>query len=66
MIFRTLTCHGLANELLSKPDDFLTVTINDREYSIRATKKVKTHANLDDGVIHTTLICDEIHGNIVR
>ena len=50
MIFRTLTCHGLANELLSKPDDFLTVTINDREYNIRATKKVKTHANLDDGV----------------
>ena len=49
-----------------KQDSFLTVTINDREYSIRNTKKVKTHANLDDGVIHTTLICDEMHGNIVR
>ena len=59
MIFRTLTCHSLANELLSKPDDFLTVTINDREYSIRATKKVKTHANLDDSVKHTVLVCEE-------
>ena len=59
MIFRTLTCHSLANELLSKPDDFLTVTINDREYSIRATKKVKTHANLDDSVTHTVLVCEE-------
>lgn len=66
MIYRTLTCRGLAKELLSKQDSFLTVTINDREYSIRNTKKVKTHANLDDGVIHTTLICDEMHGNIVR
>ena len=66
MIYRTLTCHGLAKELLSKQDSFLTVTINDREYSIRNTKKVKTHANLDDGVIHTTLICDDMHGNIVR
>lgn len=29
-------------------------------------KKVKTHANLDDGVTHTTLVCDELTGNIVR
>ena len=56
----------MATELLSKADDFLTVTVGDREYSIRATKKVKTHANLDDGVMHTTLVCDELTGNIVR
>lgn len=61
-----LTSHGLARELLSKADDFLTVTVGDREYSIRATKKVKTHANLDDGVTHITLVCDELTGNIVR
>ena len=66
MIYRTLTCHGLAKELLSKQDSFLTVTINDREYIIRNTKKVKTHANLDDSVTHTTLVCNELNGNIVR
>lgn len=61
-----LTSHCLARELLSKTDDFLTVTVENREYTIRATKKVKTHANLDDGVMHTTLVCDELTGNIVR
>lgn len=47
-------------------DDFLTVIINNKEYAIKAIKKIKTHANQDDGVIHTVLICDELSGNIVR
>lgn len=44
----------------------MTVSIGEKEYGIRATKKVKTHANMDDGVTHTTLVCDELIGNIVR
>ena len=62
------TTHQLARELLSKQDEFLTVTVEDREYSISPTKSVKTHANIDDGVLHKTLVCneDKLGGNIVR
>lgn len=60
------TSHGVARELLSKTDEFLTVTVGDREYSIRTIKNIKTHANVDDGVMHKTLVCDELNGNIVR
>ena len=60
------TSHGVAKELLSKTDEFLTVTVGDREYSIRTIKNIKTHANVDDGVMHKTLVCDELSGNIVR
>ena len=56
----------MAKELLSEPDNFLTVTVKDREYSIRAIKKTRTHANVDDGVTHITLVCEELTGNIVR
>ena len=56
----------MAKELLSKTDEFLTVTVGDREYSIRTIKNIKTHANVDDGVMHKTLVCDELSGNIVR
>ena len=59
------TSHGVAMELLSKTDEFLTVTVGDREYSIRTIKNIKTHANVDDGVMHKTLVCDELSGNIV-
>ena len=57
------TTHQLARE-----DEFLTVTVGDREYSISHTKSVKTHANIDDGVLHKTLVCneDKLGGNIVR
>lgn len=60
------TSHGVAKELLSKKDEFLTVTVGDREYSIRTIKNIKTNANVDDGVMHKTLVCDELSGNIVR
>ena len=60
------TSHSVAMELLSKTDEFLTVTVGDREYSIRTIKNIKTHANVDDGVMHKTLVCDELSGNIVR
>ena len=34
------TSHGVAKELLSKTDEFLTVTVGDREYSIRTIKNI--------------------------
>lgn len=33
---------------------------------IHDTKMIKTHANVDDGVMHKTLVCEELDGNIVR
>ena len=56
----------VAKELLLRPDEVITVTVGDREYSISHTKMVKTHANVDDGVMHKTLVCEELDGNIVR
>ena len=60
------TTRQLIRELSDKPDDYITVTVGDREYSISHTKMIKTHANVDDGVMHRTLVCDEMSGNIVR
>lgn len=60
------TTHQLGKELLSKQDDYITITIGDREYSIDHIKRIRTHANKDDGVMHLTLVCDELYGNIVR
>lgn len=60
------TTRQLVRELSDKPDDYITVTVGDREYSISHTKMIKTHANVDDGVMHRTLVCDEMSGNIVR
>ena len=60
------TTRQLIRELSDKPDDYITVTVGDREYSISHTKMIKTHANIDDGVMHRTLVCDEMSGNIVR
>ena len=45
----------LARELLSKPDGFITVTYGDEEYIIEDIKRVFTHANIDDSVMHLTL-----------
>lgn len=52
------TCRSLANEL-SKNDNFVTVQVGDREYYIRTVKQKRTHANLDDSVMHTVLVCEE-------
>lgn len=60
------TTHQLAKELMAKPDNFLAVEIDDREYSIKGIKNKRTHANVDDGVLHTTLLCEKLDGNIVR
>ena len=60
------TTRQLIRELSDKPDDYITVTVGNREYSISHTKMIKTHANVDDGVMHRTLVCDDMSGNIVR
>ena len=45
----------LARVLLSKPDSFITATYGDEEYIIEDIKRVFTHANIDDSVMHLTL-----------
>lgn len=66
-IFSDLTrCHGLARELLSRDDDFITILIGDREYVIKGIKKVRTCANKDDSSVHTALVADELSGCIIR
>lgn len=59
--------HDVVRKLLSRKDNFITVTVNGKEYVIRRIVNVKTHANSDDNVMHLTLECDnEEVGNIVR
>lgn len=61
------TSHELARELLNKSDDFITATLGDREYVIETYKRKATHANIDDGITHWTLVLrDGGQGNIKR
>ena len=56
----------MARELLSKPDGFITAMHGGDEYVIGNTKRVATHANMDDSVIHWALQLKDCPGNIVR
>lgn len=57
----------MARELLSKPDGFITATLGEREYVINDTKRIATHANIDDKITHWTLnLRDGGNGNIKR
>lgn len=47
-----MSSHTLARELLSKPDGFVTAMFENREYVIESYKRVPTHANIDDSVMH--------------
>ena len=51
---------------MSKPDGFITAMYGEDEYVIGNTKRVGTHANIDDSVIHGALQLKECKGNIVR
>ena len=53
-----MSCRSLADALYDK-DNFVTVQVGDREYYIRMVKQKRTHANLDDSVMHTILVCEE-------
>ena len=59
-------CHELARELLNKENNFLTVSVGNKEYMVKGIKRIKTNANYDDSVIRTTIICEENSGCIVR
>ena len=61
-----VTSHALARELLSKPDGFITAVCDGKEYIIGNIKRVATHANMDDSVMHWTLQLKECEGNIIR
>ena len=61
------TSHALARELLSKPDGFITATLDEEEYVISNTQRVATHANIDDSITHWTLnLRDGGNGNLKR
>lgn len=59
--------HALARDLLDRPDGFITATYGEEELVIENFQKVKTHANIDDSVMHWTLnLYDGGNGNIKR
>lgn len=62
-----MSSHALARDLLSEPDMFLTAIHGNEELVIENYKKTATHANMDDSVMHLTLVLrDGGSGNIKR
>ena len=62
-----MSSHALARDLLNKPDSFITATYENVELVIDDFKRVATHANIDDSVMHLTLnLRDGGNGNIKR
>lgn len=62
-----ISSHALAKDLLKEPDTFLTAMHGDNELVIDSYKKLVTHANIDDSVIHLALVLrDGGQGNIKR
>ena len=53
-----MSCRSLADALDNK-DNLVTVQVGDIEYYIKTVKQKRTHANLDDSVMHTVLVCEE-------
>ena len=65
------TTHMLGREVLNKPDGFLVATVNDGfrevEYVVTGLKRKKTHANIDDSIMHWSLELRECgNGNVKR
>lgn len=62
-----MSSHALARDLLNKPDSFITATYENVELVIEDFRRVATHANIDDSVMHLTLnLRDGGDGNIKR
>ena len=62
-----MSSHALARDLLNNPDGFITATYENVELVIDNFKRVATHANIDDSVMHLTLnLRDGGNGNIKR
>ena len=52
---------------MSKPDGFIIAANGEKEYVIDGIRRVATHANCDDTVMHWVLnLCDSSEGNITR
>lgn len=49
------TTHALARELLDKPDGFLVVTVEGKEYLVESIQRKCTHANLDDSMLYWSI-----------
>ena len=61
------TTRQLMRELKDMEDNFITVVVGDRDYTIDHIKSVRTHANMDDSCTHKALMCNEMSGkNIIR
>ena len=63
--------HVLADDLKLRPDDFITATYEDengeKEFIIETYRRKATHANVDDSVMHWTLVLRDCgQGNIKR
>lgn len=56
----------LARELLSKPDGFLSATMEGREGIVESIRRASTHGNWDDTSLYWTLNIKECRGNIKR
>ena len=50
-----VTSHALANELLNKPNGYITAACGENEYMIKDFSKTKTEANIDDSMIYWKL-----------
>ena len=60
------TSHGLARELLNRPNRFITATHDGEEYIIENYKTISTNANSDDSDIYYTLNLKSGGNNIKR
>lgn len=61
-----VTTHSLARELLSKPDGFITTSVDEEEYVIEGIKRKATLANWDDTSLYWTLICHKSNRSALR
>lgn len=61
------TSHQLARELLSKPDGFVTMAVDGKEYLIGSLKRKSTLANYDDSSLYWVLNGEyESKGNLKK
>lgn len=62
-----ITTHSLAKDLLSRPDGFVVIAHEGREYTIEGIKRTSTYANYDDSSMYWALNTSNYEqGNIKR
>lgn len=67
MCLVSISSHRLAQELLSKPDGFITVSFGEDEYVIEDIRRKSNHSNEDDWCVYWTLNCKYGgNGNVKR